>query len=92
MLDLVCDPRARSPAPDNLVAVFCPDGGVANEPTRNLPCFAGGDNANYASPRAAIPAAWIPSIATEARIFSENEIDINGWQSLDWIADGKPHL
>ena len=35
--------------------VICPDGGAANEPTRNLPCVGGGDDANYASPRSRHP-------------------------------------
>jgi prepilin-type processing-associated H-X9-DG protein len=78
----------NSPAPDNICAVFCPNGGTVNEPTRNLPCVAGGDNENYASPRSRHPGG-VNAVHCDGSVhFYENQIDTSVWHSLGWIADG----
>jgi prepilin-type N-terminal cleavage/methylation domain-containing protein/prepilin-type processing-associated H-X9-DG protein len=78
----------NSPAPDNLCAVFCPNGGAPNEPTRNLPCVAGGDDANYASPRSRHPGG-INAVYCDGSVhFFKNDIDVTPWRSLGWMADG----
>jgi prepilin-type N-terminal cleavage/methylation domain-containing protein/prepilin-type processing-associated H-X9-DG protein len=80
----------NSTAPDNLCNVFCPNGGAANEPAMKLPCIGGGywDN-NYASPRSRHPGG-VNAVFCDASVhFIQNDIDLDSWQSLGWIADGK---
>jgi prepilin-type processing-associated H-X9-DG protein len=79
----------NSTAPDNLCSVFCPNGGAANEPPLKLPCVAGGDDANYASPRSR-HAGGVNVVFCDASVhFIQNDIDLATWQSMGWIADGK---
>jgi prepilin-type N-terminal cleavage/methylation domain-containing protein/prepilin-type processing-associated H-X9-DG protein len=78
----------NSSAPDNLCGVFCPNGGAPNDPIRKLPCVAGGDDANYASPRSRHPGGVNAVYCDGSVHFFTNEIDTNAWHSLGWIADG----
>jgi prepilin-type N-terminal cleavage/methylation domain-containing protein/prepilin-type processing-associated H-X9-DG protein len=78
----------NSPAPDNICAVFCPNGGAPNDPIRKLPCVAGGDDANFASPRSRHPGGVNAVYCDGSVHFFKNEIDANVWQNLGWIADG----
>jgi prepilin-type N-terminal cleavage/methylation domain-containing protein/prepilin-type processing-associated H-X9-DG protein len=79
----------NSTVPDNLCSSFCPNGGAANEPVMNLPCIAGGDDANYASPRSRHRGGVNAVFCDSSVHFFENEIDISLWRGLGWIADGK---
>jgi prepilin-type N-terminal cleavage/methylation domain-containing protein/prepilin-type processing-associated H-X9-DG protein len=77
----------NSSAPDNMCAVFCPNGGSQNLPSKKLPCIGGGDNDNYASPRSRHPGGVNAVYCDGSVHFFRNEIDSNVWHSIGWIAD-----
>jgi prepilin-type N-terminal cleavage/methylation domain-containing protein/prepilin-type processing-associated H-X9-DG protein len=80
----------NSTAPDSLCNVFCPNGGAANDPTLKLPCI--GTNywdGNYASPRSR-HAGGVNVVFCDSSVhFMTDQVDLDTWQSLGWIADGK---
>jgi prepilin-type processing-associated H-X9-DG protein len=79
----------NSLAPDNICYQFCPSGGSPNEPSQNLPCVAGGDNVNYASPRSRHPGGVNAVFCDGSVHFIIDNIDTTTWRCLGWIADGK---
>jgi prepilin-type N-terminal cleavage/methylation domain-containing protein/prepilin-type processing-associated H-X9-DG protein len=80
----------NSTAPDVLCNVFCPSGGAVNDPAMKLPCVAGDFwNNNYASPRSRHPGGVNVVLCDASVHFIRNDIDLDTWQSLGWIADGK---
>jgi prepilin-type N-terminal cleavage/methylation domain-containing protein/prepilin-type processing-associated H-X9-DG protein len=79
----------NSTAPDNICYQFCPNGGSPNEPDLNLPCIAGGDDVNYASPRSRHPGGVNTLFCDGSVHFVQDGIDAATWQGLGWIADGK---
>jgi prepilin-type N-terminal cleavage/methylation domain-containing protein/prepilin-type processing-associated H-X9-DG protein len=92
----------NSPTKDNLTAYCCPSGGSPDEPSLNLPCVGGGDNANVASPRSRHPGG-VHAVFCDGSVHFIND-SINSrqpyapynfaavppgtWQRLGWIADG----
>ncbi|WP_439624467.1 DUF1559 domain-containing protein [Gemmata sp.] len=83
----------NSPSPDNFIgwnASFCPGDNSRNKPGMNLPCTAGSDDANFASPRSR-HAGGVNVVLCDGSVrFVPNGIDANTWQRLGWIADGSP--
>jgi prepilin-type N-terminal cleavage/methylation domain-containing protein/prepilin-type processing-associated H-X9-DG protein len=79
----------NSTAPDNICYQFCPNGGSPDEPALNLPCVAGGDDANFASPRSHHPGGVNILFCDGSLHFLQDNIDTTTWQSLAWIADGR---
>jgi prepilin-type N-terminal cleavage/methylation domain-containing protein/prepilin-type processing-associated H-X9-DG protein len=80
----------NSTAPDNLCNVFCPNGGAVNDPAMKVPCIGGSYwDGNYASPRSR-HAGGVNVVFCDSSVhFMSDQIDLNTWQSLGWIADGK---
>ncbi len=78
----------NSTAPDNICYQFCPDGGSPSDSSLDLPCVAGGDDANYASPRSRHPGGVNATFCDGSVRFLQDAIDTATWQSLGWIADG----
>jgi prepilin-type N-terminal cleavage/methylation domain-containing protein/prepilin-type processing-associated H-X9-DG protein len=78
----------NSTAQDNISHFFCPTGGSPDDLSNNLPCTAGGDTANYASPRSR-HAGMVNALFCDGSVHSiQNGIDMTTWQHLGWIADG----
>ena len=80
----------NSPMPDNLLiwhTAFCPPDGRHNRPEMNLPCTPGYTDANYASPRSRHPGGVNVLFCDGSVRFVQNEIDLQTWRSLGWIAD-----
>lgn len=85
----------NSPAPDNLGSFFCTDYSP-NDPSQNLPCTPGGDNANYAGPRSRHPGGVNAVFCDGSVHFISDSIDMtlradgftSVWRSLAWIDDG----
>jgi prepilin-type processing-associated H-X9-DG protein len=90
----------NSSTPDNISYYFCPSGGAPNDPSNNLPCMvpAGGDDANYASPRSRHPGGVNVLFCDGSVHFIGDAINSHAptsptdppgtWQQLGWIADG----
>jgi prepilin-type N-terminal cleavage/methylation domain-containing protein/prepilin-type processing-associated H-X9-DG protein len=88
----------NSTAPDNLSIYFCPNSGTPNDPSNNLPCVGGDNNANYASPRSRHPGG-VHAVFCDGSVhfigdnvdshIPINTADLPGtWQRLGWMADG----
>lgn len=79
----------NSKAQDNISHYLCPSGGSPDDLSNNLPCTAGGDDANYASPRSR-HAGGVNVVFCDGSVhFLQDSIDTNTWRNLGWIADGK---
>jgi prepilin-type N-terminal cleavage/methylation domain-containing protein/prepilin-type processing-associated H-X9-DG protein len=76
----------NSTAEDSLYSGFCSSG--MSQPSLNLPC-AGGGSTNYAGSRSRHPGGVNVLFCDGSTHFVPDYIDINAWQSLGWIADGK---
>lgn len=80
----------NSTAADNLYFGWCPNKGVANDASSNLPCTPGSDDENYASPRSRHPGGVNVVYCDGSVHFIGNNVDVtNVWQPLGWIADSK---
>jgi len=79
----------NSSAPDNICAVFCPNGGSPDEPALNLPCVPGGDAENFATPRSRHPGGVHAVFCDGSVHFIADNIDFTTWQRLGFIADGE---
>jgi prepilin-type processing-associated H-X9-DG protein len=79
----------NSSAPDNICGVFCPNGGSPDEPALNLPCVAGGDAENFATPRSRHPGGVHAVFCDGSVHFVADSIDFTAWQCLGFIADGE---
>ncbi len=78
----------NSSSHDNLCSEFCADGSGRNQPSDNLPCIAGGDYENYASPRSRHSGGVNVAFCDGSVHFLQNSIDTTTWRNLGWIADG----
>jgi prepilin-type N-terminal cleavage/methylation domain-containing protein len=59
-----------------------------NAPRQNLPCKAGFDPTNFASPRS-LHRGGVNTLRGDGSVrFVENGVDLNIWRSLAWVADG----
>ncbi len=59
-----------------------------NAPAQNLPCRAGPDVTNFASPRSRHPGGVNVLMGDGTVKFVRNGIDLNTWRWLGWMADG----
>ena len=79
----------NSSGPDNIIDAdrgFC----IAshNQPDMNLPCTAGSNDENYASPRSR-HAGGVNVLFCDGSVhFVSDNVDSTTWQSLGWIDDG----
>jgi prepilin-type processing-associated H-X9-DG protein len=79
----------NSTAPDNLLSIWCPNGGAPNEPGMNLPCVGGDSDSNYASPRSRHPGGVNAVFCDGSVHFIDDSVDVTGvWRPLGWIDDG----
>jgi prepilin-type N-terminal cleavage/methylation domain-containing protein/prepilin-type processing-associated H-X9-DG protein len=89
----------NSVAQDNICQALCPTGGSPNDSSNNLPCTAGGDDANSASPRSR-HSGGVNAVFCDGSVhFVQDGIDSHvpttatelpgTWQRLGWIADGQ---
>ena len=79
----------NSTAADNMIdydVAFCTT--AHNQPDMNLPCTAGGDNENFASPRSRHPGGVNALFCDGSVHFIQDNIDTTAWWYLGWIADG----
>jgi prepilin-type N-terminal cleavage/methylation domain-containing protein/prepilin-type processing-associated H-X9-DG protein len=60
-----------------------------NVPQLNLPCVPGPDRLNFASPRSRHPGGVNILLADGGVRFVQNNIDLNTWRYLGWMADGQ---
>jgi prepilin-type processing-associated H-X9-DG protein len=85
-------------ASDNLTAYWCPNSGAINDPSNNLPCVGGDNDANYASPRSRHPGG-VNAVYCDGSVhfitdgidshLPANTTDLPGtWQRLGWMDDG----
>jgi prepilin-type processing-associated H-X9-DG protein/prepilin-type N-terminal cleavage/methylation domain-containing protein len=77
----------NSLTPDNLCSSFCTSI-TPNDPAANLPCVAGGDDANYASPRSRHSGGVNALFCDGSVHFIQDGIDLATWQNLGWMCDG----
>jgi prepilin-type processing-associated H-X9-DG protein len=59
-----------------------------NAPTYNLPCIMGRQDTNFASPRSRHTSGVNVLLADGSVHFVKNNIDLQTWRSLGWMADG----
>ena len=81
----------NSKEPDNLLdwSTFC-QGGANNYPEKNLPCIAGAWSQNMAGSRSRHPGG-VNSLFCDGSVhFMPDTIDLDTWQSLGWMSDGRP--
>ncbi len=85
---------------DNLTYQLCPNGGMVDEPSQNLPCTPGPDAENSASPRSrhagGVNAVFcdgsVHFISDTIRSYAPPTGSTNppgAWQCLGWVADGR---
>jgi prepilin-type N-terminal cleavage/methylation domain-containing protein len=61
-----------------------------NAPQANLPCIMGRQDTNFASPRSRHTGGVNILLAAGSVRFVKNNIDLQTWRSLGWMADGNP--
>jgi prepilin-type N-terminal cleavage/methylation domain-containing protein/prepilin-type processing-associated H-X9-DG protein len=89
----------NSASDDNISSYFCTGGGSPSDLSLNLPCYGGGDNENYASPRSRHGGGVNALFCDGSVHFIGDNIESRlptatappgTWQRLGWIADGYP--
>ena len=79
----------NSTSNDSLYSLWCPDKGAVNDANANLPCVAGTEDENYASPRSRHTGGVNAVFCDGSVHFIGDSIDVvNVWRPLGWIADG----
>jgi prepilin-type N-terminal cleavage/methylation domain-containing protein/prepilin-type processing-associated H-X9-DG protein len=76
----------NSSAGDDLLSVFCTT--AYNVPELNLPCTTGDTDTNYAGARSRHPGGVNTVFCDGSVHFIADNIDIDTWRHLGWIADG----
>ncbi len=84
LLEVRLGPNSR--ADDSLVASFC--SGVYDDPSQNLPCV-GGAATRYADARSRHPGGVNALFCDSSVHFIQDNVDIDIWQGLGWIGDGR---